>query len=190
MNKLLSFFQKYATPKNAIIVLVALQIVVQILHKFDQPILALTPGVGKLDLTFNYDVSTVTRLFDAYGEQGRTLYTRDLLVDTLYPVFQSLSAILFILLVVRNPFWQKLLILFPVIFVPLDLIENFFFLSFLWSYPYLSAGLVQVANVITMIKLIAVDITTVEYFLFLLLAIIFAIASFVRNRLAVRQAID
>jgi len=188
MNKLLSFFQKYATPKNAIIVLVALQIVVQILHKFDQPILALTPGVGKLDLTFNYDTSTVARIFDTYGEQGRTLYAWDLLVDTLYPVFQSLSAILFILLVVRNPFWQKLLILFPVIFVPLDVIENLFFLYFLRTYPSLSAGLVQVANVITMIKLIAVDVTTVEYFLFILLAIIFAIVSFVRNKLVTKKA--
>jgi hypothetical protein len=189
MNKLLSFFQKYATPKNAIIVLVALQIVVQILHKFDQPILALTPGVEKLDLTFNYDVSTVARIFGAYGEQGRNLYAWDLLVDTLYPVFQSLSAILFILLVVRNPFWQKLFILFPVIFVPLDLIENLFLLSFLWSYPSLSTGLVQVANVITIIKLIAVYITTVEYFLFLLLAIILAIVSFVRSKLAARRAV-
>ena len=185
MNKLLSFFQKYATPKNAIIVFVALRIIVAILQKFDQPLDALMPGEGKLDFHERYDISTVERIYDAYGEQGRSIYAWDLLVDTFYPVLLSLSAILFVLLVARHPVLQKALVLPPLIFATDDVTENAFFLFFIWTYSSLSSTVVSVANIFTRIKLFTFDITFVELYLFILLAIVIFVTNKLRDRKSV-----
>jgi len=188
MNKLLAFFKNKAAYKNALIAFVALRIVVAILYKFDQPLNLLTPGEGKLDFHSNYDVSTVMRIYAAYDEEGRTLYAWDLMVDTFYPVLLSLSAILFVLLVARHPLLQKALILPPLIFAIADVIENVFFLFFIWMYPSLSPTAVSIANIFTRIKLFTFDITFVELYLFILLTLVVFVINKLKGRSSVAQS--
>jgi hypothetical protein len=171
MNKITSFIGKYATLELAFTAIVALQIIIVILHRFDAPLMALTPEEGKLDFHRSYDVSTVQRIFEAYGQKGRTIYALDLLADTFYPLLLGLSAILFTMLVIRNIRWQTLLILIPLIFMTADVLENIFFLIFLWIFPSVSLSLVSIANVFTRIKLFTIPITFLQLYLFVILTI-------------------
>jgi hypothetical protein len=171
MNAMLFFFRKYATLKIAFITLVALQLTVAVLQNFDQPLRTLTPGESKLDFHSQYDVATVERIFGAYGPEGRRTYALDLLVDTFYPLLLGLSAIFFALLVVRQPLWQTVLILIPLLFMTADVLENIFFVSFLLTYPAISAALVSVANLFTRIKLFTIPITFLQLYGFVLLTI-------------------
>ena len=184
MNAMLNVFKRYATLQFAFVALVALQLTVAILQRVDQPLRALAPDESKLDFQSQYDSSTIQRIFDAYGQQGRTIYAWDLVVDTFYPVLLSLAAILFILLVVDNSKWQKLLILFPLIFAITDVVENAFFLSFLQMYPEFSPILVSMANFFTRIKLFAISIIYLELYLFVILTILI----FLLNKLRGVQA--
>jgi hypothetical protein len=177
MDKLLSFFRKNATLQVAFVTLIALQLTVAVLQKLNQPLRTLTPGESKLDFHRQYDVSTIERIFDAYGWEGRTAYALNLVVDTFYPLFLGIAAILFILLVVRKPLWQSILILFPLVFMITDVFENMFFLFFLWTYPRLSAALVYLANIFTRIKLFTIYITFLELYLFVILTIIVFVLS-------------
>jgi hypothetical protein len=169
MNKILLFPRKYATLEYAFVAIVALQIIIAILHRFDSPLMALTPGEGKLDFHRSYDVPTVQHILNAYGEAGRRIYALDLVADTFYPVLMGLSAILFTLLVIRNRRWQMLLILFPVIFMTADVLENILFLTFLCTFPSLSPTLVGIANLFTRIKLFTISITFFQLYLFVIL---------------------
>lgn len=190
MNRILSFFRKYATLQNAFIAILALQIVIPILHQFDLPLMALTPGESKLDFYEQYDVSTVQHLFEAYGPQGRGIYAWDLVADTFYPLLLGLSAILFTLLVIRNARWQILLILIPLIFMIADVLENIFFLSFLGMYPALSPMLVSAANIFTRIKLYTIPITFLQLYLFVILTIIVFVVSFFKTRVFASASFD
>ena len=97
METFLSKIIKFATPKSAFITLALFILNAIILARFDQPLQDLANGEPKLDLRFGYDLATVERLFDAYGDQGRELYFWDLLVDTPFPVLGGLATILCVL---------------------------------------------------------------------------------------------
>jgi hypothetical protein len=152
MDTLLAKFRKFANPKSAFIVLALFILNAIILARFDQPLLDLANGEPKLDLRFGYDLATVERLFDAYGEQGRELYVRDLLVDTPFPILGGLATILFVLVAFRNPLWQKVLVIAPIMFIVTDLFENVLLMFLLQSHPSLSPGLVAFSSFVTQVK--------------------------------------
>ncbi len=152
METLLTKFRKFANPKNAFIVLALFILNAIILARFDQPLSNLANGEPKLDLRFGYDLATVERLFDAYGEQGRELYVWDLLVDTPFPVLGGLATILFVLVAFHNPLWQKVLVIAPITFIVTDLLENVLFLFLLQSHPSLSSELVAFSSFVTQVK--------------------------------------
>jgi hypothetical protein len=74
MNKLILFFQKHATLRNAFLAYVLLEISVKVLHRLDMPLKTLTPAERKLDFHSHYDVSTVIQILTAYGPPDRTLH--------------------------------------------------------------------------------------------------------------------
>ncbi|MBI5951212.1 MAG: hypothetical protein HY865_06120 [Chloroflexi bacterium] len=152
METFLSKIRKFATPKSAFIMLALFILNAIILGRVDQPLSNLANGEPKLDLRFGYDLATVERLFDAYGEQGRELYVWDLLVDTPFPVLGGLATILFVLVAFHNPLWQKVLVIAPITFVVTDLLENVLFMFLLRSYPSLSSELVAFSSFVTQVK--------------------------------------
>lgn len=152
METFLSKIIKFATPKSAFITLALFILNAIILGRVDQPLQDLANGEPKLDLRFGYDLATVERLFNAYGEQGRELYAWDLLVDTPFPVLGGLATILFVLVAFHNPLWQKILVIAPITFIVTDLLENILFMFLLQSHPSLSLELVAFSSFITQVK--------------------------------------
>jgi membrane protein implicated in regulation of membrane protease activity len=135
-----------------------------------------------LDYHRTYDVATVNELFDAYGARGRAMYAWDLIVDTFYPLAVAGAAMLFALIVVRKPIFQKIVIALPLIFLVTDLIENAFLLLFIASYPSLSPVLVYISSFFTGIKLFTIYPTWVEMVLFAPVAVLFVSAGLVKKR--------
>ena len=152
METLVSKLRKLATPKSAFIVLALFILNAIVLGRVDQPLSDLANGEPKLDLRFGYDLATVERLFDTYGEQGREWYVWDLLVDTPFPVLGGLATILFVLVAFQSPLWQKILVIAPVTFIVTDLLENVLFLFLLQSHPSLSPELVAFSSFVTQVK--------------------------------------
>jgi len=152
METFVSKLRKLATPKGAFIVLALFILNAIILGRVDQPLSNLVNGEPKLDLRFGYDLATVERLFDTYGEQGRELYFWDLLVDTPFPVLGGLATILFVLVAFHNSLWQKLLFMAPITFIVTDLLENALFMFLLQSHPSLSSELVAFSSFVTQVK--------------------------------------
>jgi len=165
VRKLLNVFGRWATPRNALIVLVLFLLNTILLDALDRPLLALASGEPKLDLRFGYDLATVEMLFGAYGEQGRAIYGWNLLVDTPFPVLGGLATVLFIMLAVRRRRWQASLVVPPLLFIITDLVENVLLFSMVQSYPSLSPGLVELASFITQVKRAAFYISAVELIL-------------------------
>jgi hypothetical protein len=73
-------------------------------------------------------------------------------------------SILFILFVVRRPTVQKVLILFPLVFLICDFIENILFLYVIQAYPFITSGFVKLASTITVIKRFNQFISYMELF--------------------------
>ena len=189
MNKLLSFLNKYANLRDALIVTAFLfLIVIPINNRLTDSLYTLAHGVPKLDFQKAYDVALVNQLFDAYGKQGRAMFAWDLIVDTFYPLAVAGAAMLFALAVVRKPILQMLLIALPMIFLVSDVIENALFLMFIATYPSLSPVLVNTANLFTRIKLFAIYPTFYEMFVFMPIAMIIAGISFARKMRAAGKA--
>ena len=162
METLLSKLRNLATPKSAFLVLALFILNAIILGRVDQPLSDLANGEPKLDLRFGYDLPTVERLFNAYGEQGREMYVWDLLVDTPFPVLGGLATILFVLPAFPNPRWQKRLVIAPITFILTDLLENVLILFFIQSHPSLPSGLVAFSSFVTQVKRSAFYIIVVE----------------------------
>lgn len=165
METLFSKLRNFATPKSAFLVLGLFILIAIILGRVDQPLSGLANGEPKLDLQFGYDLPTVERLFNAYGEQGRKIYVWDLLVDTPFPVLGGLATILFVLAVFPNPRWQKILIIAPITFILTDLLENVLILFLIQSHPSISPGLVAFSSFVTQVKRSAFYIIFVELIL-------------------------
>ena len=190
MNIVLSYLNKYANLRNALMVTAFLFIIVVPINKrLTSSLYELANSVDKLDFHRTYDVAQVHQLYDAYGEQGRAMYAWDLLVDTFYPLAVAGAAMLFALSVVRKPILQKALIIFPLIFLVTDVIENAFLLLFISTYPSLSPTLVGIASLFTRIKLFTIFPTFYEMFIFMPVAIIMAVVSFARNLWIARKSI-
>ena len=179
MTRLVSFFQRFATLRNALIALVLFGINTLALQFLDQPLMGLAGGEPKLDLRFGYSPETVQTLFTAYGDEGRAIYLWNLAVDTPFPVIGAVAMILFTLIAFRSHFWQKILILPPVVFAITDLIENALLASLAVSFPSLPTNLIVVASLITQVKRAAYYASA----LILIVSILLVAAAEVRKRI-------
>lgn len=149
---LVSRLKEWATLRNAVIALALFGFNGLLLGRLDQPLMERASGEPKLDLRFGYDLTTVQKLLGAYGVEGRSIYIWNLVADTPFPIFGAIAVILFALIAFSDPFWQRLLILPPLVFGVTDLIENALLLSIVLGYPSLSPTLIAVTSVITQVK--------------------------------------
>jgi len=185
MNALLSYINKYANLRNALIVVALLfGVIVPINNRLTASLYELAHGVSKLDYHRTYDAALVKQLYDAYGEQGRAMYAWDLLVDTFYPLAVAGATMFFALNVVRKPILQKLVIVIPMIFLVTDLIENALLLLFLGTYPSLSPTLVGISSLMTRIKLFTIYPTFTEAVIFMPIAVMVTAVKFVKSKVS------
>lgn len=168
MPKIYRMIQRLATQRNTILTLGYLYISVWVLRTIDEPLNALSQGITKLDLHFGYDLSLVNMLFSAYGERGRTIYGWDLLIDTIFPALFSLAVMLVLFLAFQSRSWRIALIIAPLTFFVVDVIENVFLFSMILAYPNISEDLVTISSFSTQLKLTAVAVTSVEFLIALL----------------------
>lgn len=152
MAVILDFFEKQATWKNTLMAAALLALNVILLDALDRPLERLAGGEPKLDLRFGYDLAVAERLFRAYGEQGRTIYAWNLLVDTTFPILLALTITLLVFVAFKDRRLRAVLSLAPAVFMVTDLLENLVLFSFLQSYPSLSPALVQAASLLTQVK--------------------------------------
>lgn len=182
MQTWLTFIERYAARRYAVIaVLVLFGAVLPALKAVDQPLTALA-GEGKLDTRGFYDAAIVARLFAAYGPAGRLLYAGDLLIDSVFPLVLAAAASLCALSVVRSATLRKVFLVIPAIFLALDWLENLFFLACLGLYPVVWPALVQIAYLITSVKLAAIVITWAQLYLFGPLAAVTGVAGWLWRR--------
>ena len=115
-------------------------------------------GADILDNTFNYTAYQVYRLFSSYGDEGRSLYLWHLLLfDFVYPVLFAFTFSVLLAYLSERLFHNvgrfRYLYLIPFAAILLDYLENAGILTMLLNYPTQMAGVVIIANVITMLKL-------------------------------------
>jgi len=146
--------------RKALLALAAYLINVFLLSLTDTPLLALSNGQNKPDLTFGYNLQTLSDLFASYGEEGRSLYRANLIIDTPFPLILATATILMAAYsLTRNPKVLALLSIAPAAFTVLDLIENPMLYVLVSSYPDLSPPIVMTASLVTRLKLTAVMVT-------------------------------
>lgn len=155
--------------RNAIIALTLFVLNGLLIERLDQPLMERANGESKLDLGFGYDFATVQRLMESYGAEGKSLYIWNLVADTPFPIFGEIAVSLFALVAFRDPFWQELFILPPLIFGATDLIENALLLSIVLGYPSLPPALVVVTSIITQVKRAAYYMSALALILSMLL---------------------
>ncbi len=162
MERLLLWFQKWATLKNALLALAGFGLNALVLAFLDKPLMDLADGRPKPDLRFGYDLAYIQTLFEAYGEQGRMIYVWNLAADMFLPLFGAAAGVLWALLVVRNTAWQKALAIPPLVFGVTDLIENALLFVIVGVYPSLPPALIAFTSVITQVKRSAYYVSALE----------------------------
>lgn len=156
----------------AIVTLVLFGLNGLLLAQLDQPLIKLADGESKLDLKFGYDLTTVQRLLDAYGEEGRSIYVWNLIADTPFPVFGAIAVSMFVLIAFKNQFWRAILVSVPLIFGLTDLVENTILLSIIKGYPAIPSLLVDISSMVTQIKRTAYFASMLELILCVILIIV------------------
>lgn len=122
-----------------------------------------------LDNTAGYDSQMVKMLFAEYGEAGRGAYQSYLIfLDIPYALLTALAVISALRLLcdlfprVKTGKW---IYIFPIILIALDFTENGLMLMLLHFFPNLNESLVNMAGIVTTLKLALVN---VAFLLFLL----------------------
>jgi len=144
--------EKIVNLRNAVIVLVLFILNAVLLGRLDQPLANLANGEPKLDLRFGYDFATVERLFGAYGEEGRSLYGWNLLLDTPFPILLAGATVLWVFLAFSQNAWRRWLALPPLVFMVTDLVENVMLYILVKNYPPISETFVAAASAVTQLK--------------------------------------
>ncbi|MEM7532477.1 MAG: hypothetical protein AAF639_09880 [Chloroflexota bacterium] len=168
MNRLDLAIKTQATLRNVLIAMgVFILFSVIIFNTGFIPTLSqIAPDVSLLDNTFGYSTDDVREVLVAYGEEGRRLYQRYLLIfDFVYAVVFAVSNSLFLAYLLTRLFpavsYLRLLYLLPFGGLILDFLENIGILTLLTSYPSTMAGLVPIVSTVTMVKLILVNLVSV-----------------------------
>jgi len=172
----------WVSGRKALIFLALWLLFVILLQFSDQQLVELANGQTKLDLRFGYDLQTVQMLFESYGQQGRPMVIKNLILDTLMPLFLALATILFISLALRKSALVTFLVLIPAGFFFLDILENVLLFILITNFPPVDPNLVRLASAITQPKLIAAILT---YGLLILSALIIT-GRYARDRLTGR----
>lgn len=153
MERVARVLWRWSSPRRALLFLVLWFISAALLQVSDQRLATLSDGQQKLDLRFGYDFETVDELFEAYGAEGRAVYTGNLGIDTIMPLLLALATWQFVGLAFRRPLLVTLLAAVPLLFFLGDVVENGLLLSLVTGYPVLEPGRVRLASAVTQPKL-------------------------------------
>ncbi|MBG7628967.1 MAG: hypothetical protein IZT56_00900 [Bacteroidetes bacterium] len=137
-------------------------------------VMSFSNGLKLLDMMpTGYDSGYVNKLFEALGDNGRTVYLyHQIPIDMIYPFLFGISYCLILAYFLKK--LDKLkgaffyLCLLPLVAGIFDYFENFGIIKMLTDYPNYSLNLIKITNSFTVIKSIA----TTVYFLVLIIILI------------------
>jgi hypothetical protein len=115
----------------------------------------LNAGIGMLDMQFGYSQLQVYNMLDIIGLKGQQHYSEFLGIDFVFSVvFMLLQALLITVLLKKAGVDEKFAILnlLPFVRSALDIIENCFILTIIFSYPIKLPLIVQLSSTATMLK--------------------------------------
>ncbi len=126
-----------------------------------------------------YEYDEALAFFEFLGAEGRSLYFRTTLFDTVWPLCLAVTGALFAPLAFRSPGLVLASAFFPVMFGVFDLLENIGIFIMLSAFPDISKAAVSYSNLMTVTKQLAIP---GAFIAFLGLPLLAAIASVRRNR--------
>ena len=113
----------------------------------DEPYLDLKIGGYSYDLAIGF--------FERLGVQGREMYMKTTLFDTIWPLAIAITAILYSIQLFKG-YKKSVAAFFPVAFGILDMVENLGIFSMLYSYPSISPAQVEFTSIFTVTKQITI----------------------------------
>lgn len=116
-----------------------------------QQIAELSNGNSIPDFAVGYSSEFIQNLFQSYGEKGMELYRRVHLIDLFNPAIYAMLLASLSYLFFKETKWERLAIV-PLIVGLLDYLENFFLFNLLNDFPQVNDSMVQISNVISLIK--------------------------------------
>lgn len=116
-----------------------------------QRIAAVSNGNSIPDFAVGYSSEFIQNLFQSYGEKGMELYRRVHLIDLFNPAIYALLLASLSYLFFKETKWEGLAIV-PLAVGLLDYLENFFLFILLNDFPQMNDSVVQISNIISLIK--------------------------------------
>lgn len=175
MRKLQTIIKNNLKGKRVLLLFLLTNIVYVFMLTVTIPkVMSFSNGLKLLDMMpAGYDSDYVNKLFDALGDNGRTVYLyHQIPIDMIYPFLFGISYSLLLAYFLNN--LNKLkgaffyLYLLPLIAGLFDYLENFGIITMLIGYPNNSLNLIKITNSFTVIKSMA----TTVYFLVLIIVLI------------------
>ena len=122
-------------------------------YNVSEPLKSLAGDQQILDMRASgYNLSEARELLESIGQEGRSLYFRTTLLDTVWPGLLAVSSVFFSGLAFRAKWLIVAVALFPVAFGLLDAFENMGILVMLSTYPDISTFWVNYCETITRVK--------------------------------------
>ena len=151
------------------------------LYFFQEAQVAMSQLAGEkvvlIDLRKGYDLAEIQGFFEQIGEEGRSIHQQATgVTDMIFPLFYGLFLILlaaFLIKKISSTASTALYgALFPLVLVVVDYGENVQILHLLYSYPQLTASMVDQAAQWTFIKNVGTTLCLLEIAVLLLLLVI------------------
>jgi hypothetical protein len=133
-----------------------------------------------------YTLSDVKNSLDSLGENGRNAYIRNLFtIDIVHPILLSFLLLIGLSLLINKINFKKkiltLLLLFPILYLITDILENIFIALLINEFPYLSFNIVKFTSFLTVIKWISLNIGFIIFFILLIWMIIIFFIRFIKK---------
>lgn len=175
MNKLKSIIEKLSSPKIIAFHFIIFLLISFIMHFIIGPkLIAFTGEMQILDkMILGYDIDYVNKFFVVLEKEGRDLYLyQQIAIDMFYPFAYGglLCFSLTWLLKKRKNQLSKIrfiICLFPLLAIPLDLIENTSNAILLVKYPNINSFHVAFSSIVTNLKYLFISLSILILILFL-----------------------
>jgi hypothetical protein len=157
-SKIYHICTQSAKGKNLLILLSAYILITVVLLQWTVASLMMDAALSQLiDWQFDYSVEEVYALLKSYGSESREWYILiELTLNTIIPfIYASLFGFAIILVFKKLPVKEQLIksiLLFPLVALVADLIENICIILLLINYPYKLILIARAANIFTYTK--------------------------------------
>ena len=119
-------------------------------------------GYTLLDFSFGHTAEGVNTTLSHYGAEGLALYRWVQRIDLIHPLIYSLLFASLFFLLYRQTRFHHLLYL-PLAMGALDYLENIFLFLMVNSYPNISATVIQMASLLSVIKNVVQYVTIAAF---------------------------